>query len=338
MTDTSPDQKAIEQSPSGSEATQGSGEGLVRKGVSSERIVGYDHLRCVALLCVLCSHILSVLGREDLTIFAGVALGQIGVAIFLAISGALVANEKRPPGDWLIARLKKILPAYWVVTVLGFLVTILSGYKSVSLLQFLWQMSGFGLTFLREDLVNVATWFISLLLTLYFLVFLARLTKYPRWILSGVWLFCLGMVLLDCEGHYYSRCLVFLTSLLVFQTPHPIRNGMLFATLSFAGSIPLREFLYPCVGVLAVLSVQAIRNRPRWIGLMAQYSYEFYLCHGIFLVGGVKLLKRAPPIGCFVGVLASIALAVVIQHGIEWLRTQNQHRLSKKLGRNSEGT
>lgn len=78
---------------------------------------------------------------------------------------------------------EKIYPAYWIATALAFLATAIFGYKPVSLVQFLWQMSGIGLYF-AEDLINVATWFIGLLLALYFSVFLARLTPHNEKVLQ----------------------------------------------------------------------------------------------------------------------------------------------------------
>ena len=78
------------------------------------------------------------------------------------------------------------------------------------------------------------------------------------------------------------------------------------------------EFLQIAI-VWVLLSVcLTIRKRPVFIQWISQYSYEFYLVHGIFLVGGMKLLKAQgfgvrSGIAMLIGVIATTIAAIAIQ-------------------------
>ncbi|MCE2785277.1 MAG: acyltransferase [Pirellula sp.] len=287
---------------------------------TAARIVGFDWLRVLALLLVTVFHGLVLLDLQSWTRIAGMSLGSLGVSLFLALSGALIGNDNRPAFEWLVARLKKIFPAYWIATLLAFLATAASGYKPVSMVQFLWQISGIGLYY-SEDLINVATWFIGLLLTLYFSVFLARLTRYSDLIFQGISIGSAGLVLLHSSSGFFGSCLAFFGGLLAFRTRVPVKSLIALAIPSAVLSGADREFL--CIAtVWSLLAASlAIRRVPPVIGWISKYSYEFYLCHGIFLVGCLKLLGTRTlswqsVFALFVGILSAGFAAVLIQKAV----------------------
>ena len=287
---------------------------------TAARIVGFDWLRVLALLLVTIHHCLSLLDLQDWTLVAGMSMGSLGVSLFLALSGALIGRDDRPAIEWLVARLKKIYPAYWIATLFAFVATAASGYKSVTIDQFLLQMSGFGFYF-YEDLINVATWFIGLLLTLYFSVFLARLTRYSDWILQGFAIGSASLVLLHSSSGFFGHCLAFYGGLLAFRTRVPVKSLLALAIPSAVLSGADREFL--CIAtVWSLLAASlAIRKVPKAIGWISKYSYEFYLCHGIFLVGGLKFLGTGTlslqsVFALIVGILAATFTAVLIQMAV----------------------
>jgi peptidoglycan/LPS O-acetylase OafA/YrhL len=287
---------------------------------TAARIVGFDWLRVLALLLATVHHCLSLLDLQDWTLVAGMSMGSLGVSLFLALSGALIGNDTRPASEWLVARLKKIYPAYWVATLLAFVATAGSGYKPVSMVQFLWQIGGIGLYY-SEDLINVATWFIGLLLTLYFSVFLARLTRYSDLIFQGVAIGSAGLVLLHSSSGFFGYCVAFYGGLLAFRTRVPVKSLIALAIPSAVLAGADREFL--CIAtVWSLLAASlAIRQVPQVIGWISKYSYEFYLCHGIFLVGGLKLLGTGTlslqsVFALFVGIVAATFAAVLIQKAV----------------------
>ena len=194
------------------------------------RVYGFDYLRTLGVVLVLLQHQLSVLGYESFTSWGDVNIGQCGVAIFLAVSGILAMHGNRSPKNWLTTRLGKIYPPYWIATAFGFIVTAISGHKTFGMFQVFSQFAGTGLFTHRNQLVNVVTWFVSLLLLLYFLVFLARLTKhpYPATLLAG--LIAGLLVLLDIEPLLSAHALAFFSALLLFPNGKP-RPRVFFAVV-----------------------------------------------------------------------------------------------------------
>jgi len=287
---------------------------------TAARIFGFDWLRVLALLLVTVFHGLVLLDLQSWTQIAGMSMGSLGVSLFLALSGALIGMDDRPAIAWLVARLKKIYPAYWIATAFAFVATAASGYKPINLVQFLWQISGIGLYY-SEDLINVATWFIGLLLTLYFSVFLARLTLYSDLILQGFAIGSAGLVLLHSSGGFFGYCVAFYGGLLAFRTRVPVKSLLALAIPSAVLSGADREFLYIATVWSLLAASLAIRRVPRMIGWISKYSYEFYLCHGIFLVGGLKFLGTGTlslqsVVALIVGILAATFTAVLIQMAV----------------------
>lgn len=284
------------------------------------RIVGFDWLRVLALFLVTVFHGLVLLDLQSWTRIGRMSMGSLGVSLFLALSGALIGRDDRPAIEWLVARLKKIYPAYWIATVFAFVATGASGYKQVTIEQFLWQMSGIGLYY-SEDLINVATWFIGLLLTLYFSVFLARLTRYSDSIFQGIAIGSAGLVSLHSSSGFFGYCVAFYGGLLAFRTRVPVRSLLALAIPSAVLSGADREFL--CIAtVWSLLAASlAIRQVPKAIGWISKYSYEYYLCHGIFLVGCLKFLGTGTlslqsVFALVVGVLAATFTAVLLQKAV----------------------
>jgi peptidoglycan/LPS O-acetylase OafA/YrhL len=287
---------------------------------TAARIVGFDWLRVLALLLVTVFHALGLLGLDAWTQMAGLSMGPLGVSLFLALSGALIGNNDRPAFEWLVSRLKKIYPAYWIATVFAFVATAASGYKQVSFVQFLWQMSGIGLYY-AEDLVNVATWFIGLLLTLYLSVFLARLTRYSDQIFQGIAIGSAGLVLLHSSSDFFGHCVAFYGGLLAFRTRVPWKSLVALAIPSavLAGA-DLVFLSIAIVWSLLALSL-AMQRLPAAIAWVSRYSYEFYLCHGIFLVGSLKLLGTRTlsvqsVLALLVGILGASIAAVLMQKAV----------------------
>lgn len=287
---------------------------------TAARIVGFDWLRVLALLLVTVFHGLVLLDLQSWTQIAGMSMGSLGVSLFLALSGALIGRDDRPAIEWLVARLKKIYPAYWIATLFAFVATAASGYKSVTIVQLIWQMSGIGLYY-SEDLINVATWFIGLLLTLYFSVFLARLTRYSDSILQGIAIGSAGLVLLHSSSGFFGHSLAFYGGLLAFRTRVPWKSLVALAIPSavLAGA-DLVFLSIAIVWSLLALSL-AMQRLPAATAWVSRYSYEFYLCHGIFLVGSLKLLGTRTlsvqsVLALLVGILSASIAAVLMQKAV----------------------
>jgi len=138
------------------------------------RLSGFDWLRLFAIILVTYQHACTLLRLDSWTKLYRIDVGQFGVCIFLALSAILATQDKRTPWQWLWRRFVKIMPAYWIVMLVSFLLAWLSGHKSFDIWQFISQMLGTGFFTHPHNLVNSPTWFVSLLLALYLYTFLFR--------------------------------------------------------------------------------------------------------------------------------------------------------------------
>jgi peptidoglycan/LPS O-acetylase OafA/YrhL len=277
---------------------------------SIQRIAGLDCLRVTALMLVVVFHALGLMDRANWTQFGPISIGSFGVVLFMVISGALIGRDSRDPIEWIIARLKKIYPAYWIATALAFLGTAISGYKPVRLVQFLWQMSGIGLYF-AEDLINVATWFIGLLLALYFSVFLARLTAHDEKVLQVLAIGSAIWVMFNLGADYFGNSFAFYGAILAFRTSSPAKSLVWLSVPCVVLAGCNAEFLSIALAWGLLAASMALKQTPRWVAWVSRYSYEFYLLHGIFFVGSMKLLKAQG--FCFrSGVAMSIGIAATM--------------------------
>ena len=82
------------------------------------------------------------------------------------------------------------------------------------------------------------------------------------------------------------------------------------AVLFLLASIPCRTFAYPALSLAMVAGVLGSEKVSQPVALISRYSYEFYLCHGIFLVGSEVLLGRLPFLSIPLGIVVSMAAAV----------------------------
>jgi len=281
------------------------------------RFAGLDYLRIFAMVLVTIQHALSVSNAYEMTSFAGISLGQVGVGIFCAISGFLAfRSDSLPPGLWLRKRLTGLFPAYWLAMLFSFAVTWATAAKPFDAAQFVSQMLGIGYFTHGWQLVNIASWFISLILLCYTLAFLAKLSTHPRTLLI---VFCAAAVALlsthrevDLSRHILTFCLAGCAA--------TFANNYRAAALAAAGGILLAvalaslQFAYAgfSLCLLALALGLALASRPA-ASTTAGYTYEYFLLHGIFLVGAARFVPGPALAKVAIGVGCSVIAAVMLK-------------------------
>jgi peptidoglycan/LPS O-acetylase OafA/YrhL len=293
------------------------------------RIDGFDYLRCLGLVLVLCQHQLSILGQDRFTWLWGLNLGQLGVSIFLAVSGILAVKTQREPLVWLVARLRSIYPAFWIATLFGFMAALVSGYKKFTLFQLLSQLAGTGLFTHGMNLINVATWFVSLLLALYLVVYVAKCFPFTEVSLFLIAIACLLVSITGYKPLLFVHAATFLLAAVSIGGKLSNWNWYLLCSISVVFLVLKSSFaIYPAVSLCLCLLALHLPPAPVMVRFLSKYSYEFYLLHGIFLVGSHKLFKGIACLEIPAGILSSIVAAVLLHHGIQKL---NKFLLSTKV-------
>ncbi len=256
-------------------------------------------------------HAAAIMGDKAWMTWRGVNVGQVGVAIFLAISGFLASHSRQPAWTWLVQRLRRIFPTYWIVMAICFWLTWLTGYKQFDASQVISQMLGLGFFTHPDHLVNTATWFISLLLVCSLGVFVARLLKAPVLIGVASSLGLLASAFWVPDPSFVVHLFTFSMAFVVAELMPSAKVSRLLMTtgsLAVALGISLEPlFVGAGISLIAVGLALRVTLAPRWIRDLAEVSYEYYLVHGVFLVGVLRtfpgpLIFRLP---------AALLLAVV---------------------------
>lgn len=280
---------------------------------------GFDYLRVVAIVLVFIQHAMAVQGHYEATTQFGVNLGQAGVGIFCAISGYLAfSGRDGDPASWLKRRLLTVFPAYWIVTLVGFGLTLVVGEHKLTFFQFLSQMLGTGYFTHGWELVNVVSWFISLILLCYLLAYAVKLSRRELGLLTGITLVCAMLVAARLEVSLSRHVLTF--SLAALFAIYRRRHG--YATLQFlvvpvllgVAALQDPQFAYAEIALLTLGTALMFH----WaispvITQASRYSYEFFLIHGIFLVGAAKATMLLPTLQVAAALAASVVSAPLLR-------------------------
>lgn len=289
-------------------------------------LVGLDVVRVLAMAMVVIQHTLSLSDREDLTAFAGLSIGQLGVAVFLTVSGLLSVESRRTPLNWLSQRLCRVYPAFWIAMAGSFCLASLSGYKTASFGQVASQLLGTGLWTHADELVNSPTWFVSLILACYLATFLSRVFGRPGIIAIGCSIGLTILVARDTTPWLLSHFLTYAVSSAIaayaFPTSHRLITCSIAAMFGIMAIVAQPAFAYTALSLAIVDSSLQLRRRPRAIKLAADYSYEFYLVHGVALAGALTMMKSFPVMAVIVALSASAVAAVILNQVATFLMRQ----------------
>lgn len=281
----------------------------------ADRLSGVNGIRSVALIWVFLQHLLSVTDNASWTNVGSFSIGQAGVALFLSISGLLAATSNKPANEWIYARAVKIYPAYWIATLGSLLLAGLFGYKRFGAFQVASQLLGTGLFTHPNNLVNIATWFISLLLAMYLLTYVAKLTQHDFPVMLIASFLLLAMILYGKANFLLAHALTYTLS--YSWTKYCQRNGeqnhAIWITLLFFIFVLWKPVLaYSLFAMVVVQVFKQSRIQSRLLERLADISYEFYLVHGVVLVGTSLFLSASVfvcgPIGFVLSVLTARAL------------------------------
>lgn len=284
---------------------------------------GLDVVRLFALGLVTVQHALTLMDRETWCQVAGLSIGQIGVALFLAVSGLLASASRRPPLTWLLQRFRRLFPAYWIAIASSFALAWLGGHKSFDIMQVVAQFLGIGLfTHGPTQLVNTPTWYVSLLLVCYLGSVVARLMRMP--VLLGV---VTSLALAVAVGTVESPWLLshLFTYTLAYTLAHAPRAlippiALIAAVVLFAAAYFRQPaFAYTALALVAVEVVRPLRTVLRPIRTVAAYSYEYYLVHGVFLYGFIRSWPSAPWLATGCAIVVAAVAAVVLHFVVKYL-------------------
>lgn len=199
------------------------------------------------------------------------------------------------------------------------------------------QLLGIGLFTHPYNLVNTPTWFISLLLLCYAGVFFAKVSGGPVVCGALVSLVLLVWVHLETKPWLTSHLLTFsIAATISFGIrPERIKVASLSAGCAFLiASWDQASFSYTGLALILIGAGMYPIPVPRMIHLIVEFSYEYYLIHGIFLFGMVRFMPLHPILAVTSGIalaaLGAVLLKTVLDRVSGWIVLQRP-----KMGQNT---
>ncbi len=295
---------------------------------------GLDYLRIAAIVMVTIQHVFSMINHYEWTTFHGISIGQLGVGLFCSISGFLAFANHKPPVSWLWERLFKLFPTYWLAMLFSFLVTWLAHVKTISMGLFVSQMFGIGFFTHGWNLVNIVSWFVSLILLCYGLAFVAKLSKHESLFLMTISVISVIILLNRWEVDLSRHIIAFAIGGIFAQSGKNLINKTFFwlalATLS-VGALGDVQLSYSSLTLIALplgISIHAVAGNLTRI--VAQNIYEYFLLHGIFLNGAIRFFPGPELLKVIVGICMSLAAAILLKMTVALLmKSKRRHALQQ---------
>jgi peptidoglycan/LPS O-acetylase OafA/YrhL len=317
------------------------------------RFPAIDELKGLAIIIIILSH-----ARSVLPMLAETIRGEVGVDIFLALSGFLLALSSADESIGVFLRKKawRILPAYWIALI--FFVTVkaltlgAAHIESVGLHLFALQL--FASPEYIYD-INRSFWFVSFI-ALAYLIFLAVRKHVER---TGIMLIVCGALTIASACWYqelgYADGIMniaprFLPFFLGIIAGRAYRNGSIEVkpdVPTFCGialivgsmliGVPYTDSVIGAIIISVWLVARKFIGRAKeGLALLGVISYEIFLFHqplidefNIFaqkkMFGGVPSETHLA-IGVMTGLLITVALSVGLRHILKKLRLDSLPR------------
>lgn len=276
-----------------------------------------DYLRIAAIVMVTIQHALSMTNHYEWTAFHGISIGQLGVGLFCSISGFLAFTDCKPPFSWLRIRLSKLFPTYWLAMLFSFLVTWLAHVKPISLGLFVSQMLGIGFFTHGWNLVNIVSWFVSLILLCYGLAFVAKLSRHASLFLVFISVVSVTILLNRWEVDLSRHIIAFAIGGLFAQSGKNLIIKTFFwlalAALSVGALVDV-QLAYSSLSLLALpLGISFHATAGNLTRIVAQNIYEYFLLHGIFLNGAIRFFPGPDFLKVIAGICMTLAAALLLK-------------------------
>jgi peptidoglycan/LPS O-acetylase OafA/YrhL len=290
-------------------------ERAARSGSGIPRFASFDYLRLFAMTLVTLQHGMAVSGYYEQTTWANVNLGQVGVGLFCALSGYLAFHGSEVPAlGWLQKRLWQIYPAYWIATVAAFLLNWAAGTKRADGWLFVSQMAGTGYFTHGWELVNIVSWFISLILLCYVIAFVGKWLGTPRLMLVLAAIIVLALLATRSEIALSRHVLTFCVAGIIAQTG--LRPAVILAIVVslFGAALLWPQFFYAAFSIALLALALAWQASETSLGRVASgYVYEYFLVHGIFLVALARFVPRQKLLSGAIAITLAIVAAVILK-------------------------
>lgn len=327
------------------------------------KIVSLQIIRGLAAFCVLVNHnCMDLYLRNQPTVFGKAELGTIGVPLFFLLSGFVLLHSLTKstkyignPGLFMLKRIARIIPLYWLLTgltalLLFFLPSLFKSEHSLTILTF--AKSLFFLQ--REPLLGVG-WTLNYEMFFYLILFISLLItrKFFVWVSLGLLALCWLLGKTGINLFYFSDWLLyFLAGIFIFALSEreskllqKLRDGRIIlacGNLILLGIYFWKPASMPFLGIGLFLSSLSIRgesknpilqNLTKNFLFLGEISYSLYLSH-FFSIGTVDKLglyfNLNPNLILVLGINISIGAGYLVYKFVEYPSMRFLYKLLDK--------
>lgn len=255
---------------------------------TSRDVLGFDLMRFAAMAAVLAEHLLGI-AHHPLSNEVPYYLhpGQLGVAMFLALSGflALRGGRSETISAWLGRRLQRIYIPYWIALTAVLALNAAGRYKPVTPSLIVAEYLGVAPFTHASDLIGVHFWFIPVIVLCYLGAALLRWGDAFWPILLVASLF--GHPDAGLHGHFLAfLCGAVLGRIDTLRPTWVVPAGVVACAAAAAALAALAgndrsQAVYPLLGTVCLLAARCVvttRRAPR-LASASKATYEFYLIH-----------------------------------------------------------
>jgi peptidoglycan/LPS O-acetylase OafA/YrhL len=259
------------------------------------------YLRFIALLLVIYQHLSSNIHSQYHleTDFIGLNSGQFGVALFCGLSGYLSSHRFSSISNWIKKRFWKIYPTYWLVIFLCVFGNYILKYKEITLYSVFLQFLGLSYLVPSESLLNVSTWFITLIIFNYFIVIVLNFFSNKKLVILAIYIYIGFFIILlmnDFHVGFFRQSLTFISCYYLSVMNKYKINFHKFLLLMFV-YLTLSTFgfetWYPFVSIsVLVIFLKLNISNNYMVKFISDISYEIFLFHGPFIVLFLKFYRE----------------------------------------------
>ncbi|RKR90658.1 peptidoglycan/LPS O-acetylase OafA/YrhL [Micromonospora pisi] len=319
-----------------------------------QRLYEVDLLRIIAAVAVVVFHYTFSAWMQGLTPvkfpLAGEfsRYGYLGVDLFFVISGfvVLLSAWGRTPQQFVVSRIVRLYPAFWVAVTLTAVVSVVSGKFAVSLFQYLANLTMFNAAANVEN-IDVVYWTLWAELRFYLVVFvmaLIGLTQRRVLLVLWGWLALTGLMelgvlpgaadllLQTTFSHYFIAGMALgliyrfgmsweLAAILILSYANAVYRGIGFAA-DVAERYKTDFHQWVIVGViwaifmimlLVALKATSTLGRP-WFSVAGSLTYPLYLVHAH--IGFVVLAWLGPKVAPYAGMKWVLVVGLIAVMGV----------------------
>jgi exopolysaccharide production protein ExoZ len=314
---------------------------------------GIQALRAVAATLVVIEHSAYVANDypllESISIIPHFYYGRIGVILFFAISGFVIALQRRKPvGEFIAHRLLRIYPSYWIALALeAFCFAVLGRSISATAASLLLYPSASD-----SSLTTIPYWTLAFEMTFYALAavaFWGRLSDRTLTIIAIVWIAAVNLFPGNVGAYAFPGPMIFLSpAVQVF--PMGLICGIHFEALrrfgrwpyalltiaAYVASFPFAELSVPkllTLGISASCLVLAVADlgQSRIVKWLGDASYGIYLVHFPVIVAVSSIAPLRFPWLLVIGMICGTLFGRFDHWLYEWLKAKTSLRRGRNL-------